>query len=53
MTSEGVQLELVLRRALHRAGIVESWHKCRRQGRSYVEAAQDGGERPFPGRARN
>jgi integrase len=42
MTSEGVQLELVLRRALHRAGIVESWlHKCRRQGCGYVEAAQD------------
>jgi hypothetical protein len=31
-TSEGMQLELVLRRAFHRAGIVESWlHKCRRQ----------------------
>jgi integrase len=42
MTAEGVQLELVLRRALHRAGIVESWlHKCRRQGCGHVEAAGD------------
>jgi hypothetical protein len=42
MTAEGVQLEPVLRRALHRAGIVESWlHKCRRQGCDYVETAQD------------
>jgi integrase len=42
MNSEGVQLELVLRRALHRAGIVDAWlHKCRRQGCRFVEQAQD------------
>src|SRR3954468_19821384 len=42
MTSEGVQLELVLRRALHRAGIVQTWlHKCRRKGCRHVEAASD------------
>ena len=42
MTSEGVQLERVLRRALHRAGIVQTWlHKCRRKGCRHVEAASD------------
>jgi integrase len=42
MMSEGVQLELVLRRALHRAGIVQTWlHKCRRHGCHHVEAAPD------------
>ncbi len=41
MRSDRVQLELVLRRALRRAGIVTGWlHKCRRQGCGHVEAAQ-------------
>jgi hypothetical protein len=42
MMSDGVQLEIVLRRALHRAGIVERWlHKCRRKGCGYVVTAED------------
>jgi integrase len=42
MMSDRVQLELVLRRALRRAGIVTGWlHKCRRQRCGHVEAAQD------------
>jgi integrase len=42
MMSDAVQLEIVLRRALHRAGIVERWlHKCRRKGCGHVETAQD------------
>lgn len=42
MMSDTIQLELILRRALRRAGIVQSWlHKCRRQGCGYVETAQD------------
>src|SRR6185503_18720782 len=49
MMAEGVQLELVLRRALHRAGIVESWlHKCRRKGCGHVETAADDGLRRCP-----
>jgi len=49
MTSEAVQLELVLRRALHKAGIVESWlHKCRRAGCRHVETASDDGLRRCP-----
>jgi hypothetical protein len=42
MMSDAVQVEIVLRRALHRAGIVERWlHKCRRKGCGHVETAQD------------
>jgi integrase len=49
MVSDRVQLELVLRRALHRAGIVESWlHKCRRKGCRHVEPARDGDLRICP-----
>lgn len=44
--SDTVQLELILRRALRRAGIVQSWlHKCRRLGCGHVETAQDDGLR--------
>jgi len=49
MPSEAVQLELGLRRALHKAGIVESWlHKCRRAGCRHVETASDDGLRRCP-----
>jgi integrase len=49
MMSDRVQLELVLRRALHKAGIVQSWlHKCRRQGCRHVETAGDGDLRRCP-----
>ena len=49
MMSDRVQLELVLRRALHKAGIVQSWiHKCRRQDCGHVETARDGDLRRCP-----
>ena len=49
MMSDRVQLELVLRRALHKAGIVRSWlHKCRRQDCGHVETARDGDLRRCP-----
>jgi len=42
MHREGVQLEIVLRRALRRAGIVTGYrHVCRRKGCGHVEQAPD------------
>ena len=42
MMPDTVQLELVLRRAMRRAGLVESWrHKCRRARCRHVETAPD------------
>jgi len=42
MMPDTVQLELVLRRAMARAGLVESWrHKCRRARCGHVETALD------------
>jgi uncharacterized protein len=47
--AQGVPLELVLRRALHEAGIVESWlHQCRRKGCRHAESASDDGLRRCP-----
>ena len=58
MRSEGVStsakqrdipLELLLRRALGRAGIAESWkHVCRRKGCGYVEQTGDDRQRRCP-----
>jgi hypothetical protein len=52
MMAEGVQLEVVLRRALRRAGIVTGYqHVCRRKGRGHRghrEAASDGDPRRCP-----
>jgi len=42
MYREGVQLEMTLRRALRKAGLVSGYrHKCRKPGCGYVEAAAD------------
>jgi hypothetical protein len=42
MYARTTQLEIVLRRALRRAGMVLGYrHKCRKHGCGYVEAATD------------
>ena len=49
MMSDRIQLELVLRRALHKASIVQSWrHRSQRQGCGHVETARDGDVRRCP-----
>jgi integrase len=49
MHRRDVPLEGLLRRALGRAGIAESWtHVCRRRGCCYREEAADGGQRCCP-----
>jgi integrase len=49
MQAETTQLEMPLRRALRRAGLVSGYrHKCRKQGCGYVVAATDGGIRTCP-----
>jgi integrase len=49
MYPAGTQLQMVLRRALRRAGIVLGYqHKCRKKGCGYMEAATDGELRRCP-----
>jgi hypothetical protein len=49
MQPETTQLEMPLRRALRRAGLVSGYrHKCWKQGCGYVVAATDGGIRTCP-----
>ncbi len=54
MYAENTQLEMVLRRALRRAGLLSSYrHKCRKPGCGYVEAAADPGLRECPRHKQN
>ncbi len=49
MMRRDVNLEMTLRRALGRAGVVEGYrHVCRRQGCGHVEPAQDQAQRRCP-----
>ena len=49
MMPDTIQLQFVLRRALHRAGIVTSWvHKCRRRSCGHVEQHPDADLRQCP-----
>ena len=49
MRPEGTQLEVVLRRALRRAGIVLGYrHKCRKEGCGHVEASTEATIRSCP-----
>lgn len=49
MRPDTVQLQFVLRRALHRAGIVTAWiHRCRRKGCGYAEQHADASARRCP-----
>jgi integrase len=49
MYRRDIRLELLLRRALGRAGIAESWrHVCRRKGCGYVEETGDLAQRRCP-----
>jgi integrase len=49
MRPDTLQLQFVLRRALHRAGIVIKWvHKCRRQGCGHAEKHDDAELRRCP-----
>ena len=49
MYQPGTQLEVVLGRALRRAGIVQGYrHKCRKHGCGHVEASVDGDLRCCP-----
>jgi integrase len=54
MYAENTQLEMVLRRALRRAGLVSGYrHKCRKSGCGYVEAAADPAIRECPRHKQN
>jgi integrase len=49
MMSRGTQLEIILRRALKRAGIVTGYtHKCRRSGCGHAESSSDAALRRCP-----
>jgi integrase len=49
MMSRGTQLEIILRRALKRAGIITGYtHKCRRSGCGHTEASPDSALRRCP-----
>ncbi len=54
MHAETTQLEMVLRRALRKAGLASGYrHKCRKPGCGYVEAAADPGLRKCPRHRKN
>ncbi len=54
MHAETTQLEMVLRRALRKAGLASGYrHKCRKPGSGYVEAAVDPGLRKCPRHKKN
>ena len=54
MYAENTHLEMVLRRAFRKAGLVSSYrHKCRKPGCGYIEAAADPSLRECPRHKKN